>query len=409
MKTMASFWLKLFSLGLICHNCIARPTLNQETEFECVSMYEQSALQHPLMKNHRIQTRLSRELLSMLSTSRDDTARRIVLKGSEECPKGQVPIHKPKTNNNQIHPKQFIKAGRLLKEARGVKKRGTNKLRTKKYKNKHTYSTTMSQKNKKRHYTPKIFREYNDYYAIIRTFENTTKKWRGAQALFNINKPQVARDQYSKAWIWLNYIRMNVRSSIQFGVAVHTKLYQDDRPRLTTYWVSGKEHDGCYNALCPEGYVQVHKSIYPGMVYDKFSVPGGQQHTVHLSVAEDPVTKNWVLTIGTIMIGYWPLQTYMEEGASEVYFGGFAGTTLPDTLSPPMGTGDFPTKDLTRSCFMKQLKYVLSDYTLEDINSNEIEHYVDNPKCYGVMFLKYVDFDSRETLTFGGPGGHCRT
>ncbi|CAA7020426.1 unnamed protein product [Microthlaspi erraticum] len=85
------------------------------------------------------------------------------------------------------------------------------------------------------------------------------------------------------------------------------------------------------------------------------------------------------------------------------------GTTLPHTLSPPMGTGGFPTKDLTRSSFMKQLRYFLSDYTLEDINSNEMEYYVDDPKCYGVMFLKYVDFNSREALTFGGPGGRCRS
>ncbi|XP_024011124.1 uncharacterized protein LOC112086437 [Eutrema salsugineum] len=407
---MASLWLKLISLGLICVNCIAKPTMNLETEFECVSMYEQSALQHPLMKNHLIQTRPSRELLSMLSSSNDDTITKIVLKGSEECPKGQVPIHKPKTNltNNIVHPQQFTKAGRLLKQARGIEKRRYNKLRTKKLNYKYTYSATFSQRNKKPHNQPKIFREYNQHYAILRTFENTTKKWRGAQALFTINKPRVAQDQYSKAWIWLNYIQMNVMTSIQFGVAVHTKLYQDDRPRLTTYWMSEKQQDGCYNALCPGGYVQIHKSIYPGMIYDKVSIPGGQQHTVHLSVAEDPVTKNWVLTIGTIMIGYWPRQTYMADGASEVYFGGFAGTSLPYTLSPPMGTGDFPTKDLTRSCYMKQLRYVLSDYTLVDINSNEVEYYIDDPKCYGVMFLKYVDFDSRETLTFGGPGGHCR-
>lgn len=118
------------------------------------------------------------------------------------------------------------------------------------------------------------------------------------------------------------------------------------------------------------------------------------------------MTKNWVLTIGTTMIGYWPRQSYMTQGASEVYFGGFAGIALSQTMiSPPMGTGDFPTKDLTRSCFMKQLKYVLEDYTLVDINSNEVEEYVDNPKCYGLMFLKFLDFDSRETLTFGGPGG----
>ncbi|XP_024011126.1 uncharacterized protein LOC18016271 [Eutrema salsugineum] len=381
-----AYWLKLFFLGLICLYCTAKHTLNQETEFECVPIYEQSALQHPLMKNHQIQTRPSRELLSMLSSSNDDTITTIGLKKSAECPKGQVPIHKPKTNltNIFIHPQQFTKEGSVLKQDRWVKQR------------------------RKSHYPSKIFREYNGHYAIIREFENTTKKWHGAQALFNINKPRVAQNQYSKAWIWLNYIQMNEMSSIQFGVAVHTKLYRDDRPRLTTYWMSGKQQDGCYNALCPGGYVQIHKSIYPGLIFDKISIPGGQQYTIHLSVAEDPVTKNWVLTIGTIMIGYWPRQTHMGEGASEVYFGGFAGTSLPNTLSPPMGTGDFPTRDLTRSCYMKQLKYVLSDYTIEDIDSNEVEYYIDDPKCYGVMFLKYVDSDSRETLTFGGPGGHCR-
>ncbi|CAH2046227.1 unnamed protein product [Thlaspi arvense] len=354
---MASLWLTLFSLGLICLGCIAEPTLVQEPEFECVPMYEQPALQLPLMKNHQIQMKPSRELLSVLSTSNNDTTTKIILKGSKGCSKGQVPVHKPKTNvtDNLIYPQQLTK-------------------------------------------------DYNQHYAIIKTFGDTITKWSGAQALFNIIKPPVAKNQYSRVWIWLNY---NVMSSIQFGVAVDTILYRDNRPRLTTYWMSDKQQNGCYNALCPGGYVQVHKSIYPGMIFDKVSVPGGIQHTFHLSVAEDPVTKNWVLTTGTIMIGYWPRQAYMAKGAGEVYFGGFAGTASPRVLSPPMGTGDFPTKDLTRSCFMKQLKYVIPGYTLEDINSNEMEYYVNNQKCYGVMFLKYVDYDSRETLTFGGPGGYC--
>lgn len=53
----------------------------------------------------------------MLSTSNDDTNTKIVLEGSEECPKGQVPIHKPKINvtNNLIgvYPQQFTKEGKI--------------------------------------------------------------------------------------------------------------------------------------------------------------------------------------------------------------------------------------------------------------------------------------------------------
>ncbi|CAG7894759.1 unnamed protein product [Brassica rapa] len=112
---MASLRLMLFSLCFICLTCLATSTLNQETEFECVSMYTQSALQHPQMKNHQIQTKPSRELLSMLSTSNDDTITKIVSEGSEECPKGQVPIHNPKTSvtNNFIYPQQFTKEGKI--------------------------------------------------------------------------------------------------------------------------------------------------------------------------------------------------------------------------------------------------------------------------------------------------------
>ncbi|KFK31488.1 hypothetical protein AALP_AA6G118500 [Arabis alpina] len=274
---MASLWLKLLSLCLICLNCIAKPNPNQETEFECVSMYKQSALQHPRMKNHQIQTRPSRELLSMLSN--DDTITKIVLKGSEECPEGQVPIHKPETNLTS-DPIYSQHSGRLLKQARWVRKKSKNHLRSGN-RNKPIGSATLKRPNHPR----RLFSENHLHYAIVRTFENTTKTWRGAQALFSINKPRISQNQFSKAWIWLNYIQGNSMSSIQFGWAVHAK-YRDNRPRLTTFWMSDKQPKGCYNALCPGGYVQVHKSIYPGLVYDQISVQRGQQHTVHLSVSE---------------------------------------------------------------------------------------------------------------------------
>lgn len=52
----------------------------------------------------------------MLSRSNDDTITGIGLKGSEECPKGQVPIHKPKTNltTNLIHIQEYTRTGKKL-------------------------------------------------------------------------------------------------------------------------------------------------------------------------------------------------------------------------------------------------------------------------------------------------------
>lgn len=42
----------------------------------------------------------------------------------------------------------------------------------------------------------------------------------GAQAVFNIYKPRVLANQFSKGWIWLNHREKYVISSIQFGWAV---------------------------------------------------------------------------------------------------------------------------------------------------------------------------------------------
>ncbi|KAG7547117.1 Neprosin activation peptide [Arabidopsis suecica] len=199
----------------------------------------------------------------------------------------------------------------------------------------------------------------------------------------------------------------DVISSIQFGWAVHTGLYRDDRPRLTTYWISGRHPNGCYNALCRGGYVQVHKTIYPGMVYNKVSTLGKRQSTAHLLVGQDSRTKNWLLMTRSTLIGYWPYQIYSMQGASQVLFGGYTGG-LAGATSPPMGAGTFPKEVGYRnkfSCFMKQLK-CFEDKRLVDIDSNEFEEYVDSPKCYDVWFRKF-EIGKGEMLTFGGPGGEC--
>lgn len=108
---------------------------------------------------------------------------------------------------------------------------------------------------------------------------------------------------------------------------------------------------------------------------------------------------------GSTLIGYWPSQIYSMQGASQVYYGGYAGGPAGAT-SPPMGGGNFPI--YTRkfeACFMKQLKY-FSDSKLYDIDSNNLEVYVNSPKCYGVIFRKF-EIGNGEDLTFGGPGGEC--
>ncbi|ESQ55633.1 hypothetical protein EUTSA_v10027151mg [Eutrema salsugineum] len=359
---MALYWLLCPSIYLFSYN-IAQ-TVQEEVEYECVDIYKQPSFQHPLMKDHQIQMRPSVEFQAMLLKEYPEILNLSTnYKSKERCPEGKVPIHRPQinyTNNFMIHPEKAIA-------------------------------------------------ETNLHYAIIKQFENATKKWRGvgAQAVFDIYKPRVLSNQFTKAWIWLNHRENDVISSIQFGWAVHTGLYPDDRPRLTTYFVSDRQKNGCYNTLCRGGFVQVHKTIYPGMVYDKVSVLGKRQYSVHLLVGQDSRTKNWLLMTRTTLIGYWPHQIYSAQGPTQAYFGGYAGGLTGD-ISPAMGAGNFVIQAGFRknySCFMKQLKLFYGN-KLEDIDSNAFGEYVDSPNCYDVWFRKF-EVGNGELLTFGGPGGAC--
>ncbi|EOA18381.1 hypothetical protein CARUB_v10006912mg [Capsella rubella] len=356
---MAFYW--LLCLFICFFSYYISPSVQRELEYECVDIYKQPAFQHPSMKDHQIQMRPSAEFLAMLSMEPEPEVADLVSGTSEErCPKGQVPIHRPQINytNNFIHPE-------------------------------------------------KIISEANLHYAIIKPFDNDTTTYGGASALFNIYKPRVLPNQFSKAWVWLNHRENDTISSIQFGWAVHTGLYADDRPRLTTFWISNRHQTGCYNAMCRGGYVQVHKTIYPGMVYDKVSVINKKQYATHLLVGQDTKTKNWLLMTKKTLIGYWQSHIYSMERVSKIYFGGYAGGPYGAT-SPPMGSGFLPRQVGFRDylgCYMKQLKIFFDD-GLYDIDSNSFEEYVNSPKCYDVWFRKF-ELGSGEMLTFGGPGGQC--
>ncbi|CAN8274716.1 unnamed protein product [Cochlearia groenlandica] len=359
---MASYWLLCLYVCLFSYN-IAQ-TFQEEIEYDCVDIYKQPGFQHPLMKNHKIQMRPSLEFQAMLTTEYPDTLDLSKShKSKERCPKGQVPIHRTQTTNHTNH---IIQPNHVITEE-------------------------------------------NLHYAIIKPYENATVKLGGggAQAVFNIYQPKVLKNQFSKSWIWLTHRNKSDISSIQFGWAVHRGLYRDNLVRLTTYFISKRHQYGCYNALCRGGFVQVHKTVYPGMVYDKVSTKGGYTYNVHLLVGQDSRTKNWLLITQKTLIGYWPYQIYSGEEPWKTYFGGYAGGP-PGAPSPPMGAGNFPHDEgfsQNSECLMTQLKY-FEDKRLVDVASSYYEAYTDSRKCYEAWFRMF-EVGRGELLAFGGPGGEC--
>ncbi|KFK36746.1 hypothetical protein AALP_AA4G164500 [Arabis alpina] len=274
---MASPLVLIFSLSLLCLHGKYLSITPQEPEFECVEIYKQPSLQHLRLKNHQIQMRPSDEVLTMLSTdassenlSNDFLAAEFDVP-EEGCPKGQVPLHKPRNSS---------------------------------YTEKHFHSN--------------YYDNFGEHAALIKKIEGIPW-WRGASAWVGIYQPKVTKDQLSMVMLWLENQYNSHLNTIKFGWAVHPELYGDHRTRLTAYWSIKDSDDGCYNTIC-KGFVQVHSRVFLGATFRHTSVVGGDQYNVRLAINQDPKTQNWLLTTGKDFLGYWPneLLPYLIDGAKEV-------------------------------------------------------------------------------------------
>ncbi|CAN8245814.1 unnamed protein product [Cochlearia groenlandica] len=373
---MASSWLLIFSLSLLCLHARTQSIHPQEREYECIDIYKQPSLQHTKLKNHQIQMRPSDEVLAMLSTdaSPENLSNDVEIAEfdipKEGCPQGQVPIHIPRTPNN--HTKQ-------------------------------------------RFHTNNAYGRMGKHAALIQKREN--EPWRGASAWISVYQPKVTKDQFSMVLILLDKVYNGERNSIQLGWGVYPEIYGDHRTRLTTYWTGVEDESGCYNVVC-KGFIQVNKRLFLGAPFSNISIVGGKQFNTFLAINQDPKTQNWLLTNGKTYIGYWPddIVPMMSGGAKAVRYGGFTyanseNMQFYDVVSPPMGNGnkpldDFQKVDLSQTCHMHFVKHVTQYYENVEIDYSKVEEDADSGKCYDVTYLE--KFESHgQTFTFGGPGGYC--
>ena len=72
-----------------------------------------------------------------------------------------------------------------------------------------------------------------------------------------------------------------------------------------------------------------------------------------------------------------------------------------------MGTGRFPTKNYTESCFFAQLQTVNKFNNLVDIEQDSLQKVVDSTSCYDAKHWGNRNGNLAQTFSFGGPGGIC--
>jgi len=123
---------------------------------------------------------------------------------------------------------------------------------------------------------------------------------------------------------------------------------------------------------------------------------------------QDPVTKNWWLSVENKFIGYFPIKLFSNmTSADQVGWGGRTKTHL-DTNSPQMGSGHLPHFPYynynTRVCYFRQVFIRNSLRKSHEVQPYETYSFTDNPNCYDV---KYPKSSVGYVLLFGGPGGKC--
>ncbi|RHN73820.1 putative neprosin [Medicago truncatula] len=325
-------------------------------KFDCVDIYKQPALQHPLLKKHKIQ--LFPTFAKNIVRNRPSYG-----KTADDCPLGKVPIYNSRGGHQII----------------------TNS------------SSKLQIDDFQRH-----SKSNPGYHTVtLDTIQNTI--FHGAYAGITGYDLSVQAKQYSMSYIWVESGSGTQLNSIKVGVGVFPSLYHDNQLLLTSRWTAdGFKQTGCYNDNCP-GFVQVNsnKDYSLGIVISPTNSIGPTE--------KDRSTGHWWLLMDpkSIQVGYWPreLFNHLGMGASKIRFGGQTYAP-PNTNSPPMGSGRLPKEKFENSGFMGQLRIIDSQYNEADVKPENMKPYRDtNSNCYDVIYNGFEGRLHRQAFLYGGPGG----
>ncbi|KAJ0112253.1 hypothetical protein Patl1_03553 [Pistacia atlantica] len=169
------------------------------------------------------------------------------------------------------------------------------------------------------------------------------------------------------------------------------------KPKNTNLKFNNYPHLESTDEGCPKGQVPIQRLKVDNLtdVIHPLTETAPGKH--------DKATGHWWV----IHLGYWPEKLFTEfgGGANSVQFGGWT-YGYPDGMSPPMGTGYFPTtNNLKQSGFFLNLKYVDDLGVLQD--AHRLRQVADISNCYDAIYLGHKNRVNEQILTFGGPGGQC--
>ncbi|KAJ6299698.1 hypothetical protein OIU76_020638 [Salix suchowensis] len=232
-------------------------------------------------------------------------------------------------------------------------------------------------------------------------------KYYGAKATINVWEPKIQQpNEFSLSQIWiLGGTFGQDLNSIEAGWQVSPDLYGDNRTRLFTYWTSDAyQATGCYNLLCT-GFIQINNEVSMGASIFPISGYRESQYDISLLVWKDPKEGNWWLQFGNdYVLGYWPgfLFSYLTDSASMIEWGGEIVNSESDEqhTTTQMGSGHFPEEGFGKAGYFRNIQIVDGSNSLRDPKG--LGTFTEQSSCYNVHSGKSGDWGTY--FFYGGPG-----
>ncbi|XP_061366390.1 protein neprosin-like isoform X2 [Gastrolobium bilobum] len=352
---------------------------------DCVHKRKQPALDHPLLKNHKIQ--VPPKMPRGMNVKRDEKmsegggggAWQMWHQNGTRCPKGTIPIRRS-TVHDVLRSKSLYDFGK--KQRRIPLSRRSD--------------------------APDVVSGNGHEHAIAYT--GSSQEVYGAKATINVWDPSIqVINEFSLSQIWIlsGSFDGSDLNSIEAGWQVSPELYGDSRPRLFTYWTSDSyQATGCYNLLCA-GFVQTNNRIAIGAAISPISSYEANQYDITILIWKDPKIGNWWMSFGdSTLVGYWPAElfTHLVDHATMVEWGGEVVNTRAngEHTSTQMGSGHFADDGFGKASYFRNLEIVDTDNSLASVHN--ILTLAENTNCYDIKSSYSNEWGTY--FYYGGPGNN---
>ncbi|KAM1219441.1 hypothetical protein ACFX2J_046273 [Malus domestica] len=322
---------------------------------DCVDIYKQPALNHPLLINHTIELKPSSYPNGIEAISLEDELFQY-WRQNGECPEGTIPI---------------------------VRTQGVDHHRSKPRFNPKEIGSTPSTGHE---------------YAQVGMYDGG---YYGAQARLNVWNPASFNGEISITQTWIVGGQGQELSTLEAGWLVRSP---DSQTRLFIFWTGDNYQGGCYNHDCP-GFVQINSKVAIGYPITPISIYNGTQYDIFLSIYKNTVSGHWWLQVGNEAVGYWPdtIVPGLRGSAEIISWGGEIFNSKPEGhhTSTQMGSHHFPIEGFGRASYVRNIQYLDNSSQFKD--AEHLRTYATNPKCYDVLVKdKTSNFGTH--MYYGGPG-----